>query len=116
MTDKQLLARVKYWVKRMGLEHLQINVKSFRDSEDNVAGSALPNPQYRSGVLRFNLGHEEMKISPDIVIKHELAHLMVAMFAQAAMHAIEDPTIKKILEDLEDEIVTSISWMPALAE
>ena len=116
LTDKQLKERLRYWVLRMGLEDYSINVEVFNDVTSDIAASIVPEPQYKRATMRLNVGAKDFNDNPDGHIKHELAHLLVAMLVQAAFHSISDTDMRKVLNDLEDEVATRIERMPALAE
>lgn len=115
LTNRQILAKVKHWQVFMGLTHLKVFIEIFEDSESDVAGTASPNPQYRLGYLRFNTMSPDFKRDPDAVIRHELAHLLLGMYVKAVENAVSEPSVLRILADLEDEAVTMIERMPALA-
>jgi len=112
MTEGQVRKRVKYWGEKMGLGDLKISVRFINDPDSEVAGMAAPEPQYRRGMVKFNLGVVDFERDSDAHIRHELAHLMVSMYTQVVGHLVEDEGVKKVLGDLEDELVTRISEMP----
>ena len=112
MKRRKLLKRVTYWAERMGVTDIKIRIRTYHDPDDGIEGAALPEPQYRRGIIRFNLASDGFREDPDTVIRHELGHLIVAMYCQAVFHVVADADTRKILNDLEDDIVTRIETMP----
>ena len=109
MTDKQILKRVNYWVGRMGLTDFAIEVKVINAPDSQNVAFTMSQPQYRRAVLTFNMGTPELLANLDWHITHELGHVLVGMLCRAVTHYVDDSQAKKVLDDLEDEVVTRIA-------
>ena len=83
LTQRAVMARVRYWKKRMLLGHWRLAVEFGPDVEEESLASCLAMPEYLQATLRFDL----TKIPADEVdsyVIHELGHCAVWGLANAA--------------------------------
>ena len=113
LSRAEVRKRTKYWSRLMGLNDLRITVEFASDKDSEVAACAFPQPQYRRGVVKFNLDAADFHRDPDWHIRHELSHLMAAAYTQMVQHIVgDDPKLARLMEDAEDDLVTRICDMP----
>jgi hypothetical protein len=108
LTKRAVLSRIRYWKKRMLLNHWRLAIEFGPDTEEESLASCLAMPEYLQATLRFDL----TKIPPDEVdsyVVHELGHCAVWGLANAA-HSMagEDPAKTENVRVHEETLATYI--------
>lgn len=114
MTKEQrdLMKVVALYRKLMGVNNWATYVH-FNTRQD-AAGEADPFPQYKTAELAFDLEMAALdRGTIQELVRHELAHLLVAPLGRLCLQLCDgDKRLEKVVEDIEDGIVTDIARMP----
>ena len=122
-TQRYVRGLVKHYANLMGFAHpykISVAFHNSRrgnwcdDKDHDVYGYAQSQPQYHRCVVGFDLYHpkwHEKDETVDECVRHELAHVFVAMYTQAAQRFVTDEHAKALMEDLEDSLVQRFATM-----
>ncbi len=106
-TQKEVLACVRLWRKRLGLQGWDLQVH-FGKMDDDCTAACSAEPEYRFAILRFDL--EKLPADKiDRYVCHELMHCYVWRLANCAHHlAAEDKSKEEWVRTEEETLTTQL--------
>jgi activator of HSP90 ATPase len=108
-TPQRVRARVKHWVKVLGLGDWRLEVTFARDDQDGSEAFCAPSPEYRFARLNFDISKWKAGEDLDAMVRHELLHCTVAGLATwAETLAAADPAKLEVCRREEEALVTAL--------
>ena len=102
--------QIKKYQYLMGLDNWTIKVNYTPDESDSFA-DVHSLPQYYKAVININLDKCTTKKVAKLTIIHELAHVALSLYTDAARH-LASGRGQKVLTDLEEVVVSNIENWP----
>jgi hypothetical protein len=106
-TKRLVLARVRWWKKRLGLQHWKFTV-TFGTDADGADAACMAQPEYRNATLHFDLTKVPLE-ELDHYVCHEILHALVWPLANCA-HAMAggDKSKEEWVRTEEESLVTAL--------